>query len=553
MPTLTRATCRRLKQLPQIPSVWEGDRRPLSAGSATSVGLDMPEDGECILWVDGSQAVVRAMDMVPGEAGTEAVVRVLLQAMEHPHGPIPPARPQKIIVRDRELQFFLRGVLQDLDIVVDYVPDLPLIDEIFKGFEEAAEVQQPQLSPEYAEALREKAYAIWKDAPWQFLAEHQIVSIELNRWDIGTLYASIMGMLGVEYGILFYRSLESLKQFRQEIISNDSPEQMQEAFLKQDCMFVTFEPDEDLEEDDNLFLDWTGLPLSSIQPNFGNLHPLERMRSFLYDEEAIAILVALEALHRFFHQHRQKFSMGEFPVVSSRYRIPTPENADAIVGNGSKKGQAQQVSVQVSTLPEVATELFEMVEEEDGPFPFLRDDLVPEDALRWLEVLDWDVVDQLRDSNSAEPADDFSAKNSKHRGEGLPIVVIQTSQPKAKALIQAIQEAGGLNAICFNPGEDPFAGVSYDLGILQTQDEQFYLFEEFVEENAAYTSARKKWERICKKNKGRCGLVVAKGVTGAARGKPQPKDMLALFEARSLSAEELGLGPLELQLATDWI
>jgi len=36
------------------------------------------------------------------------------------------------------------------------------------------------------------------------------------------------------------------------------------------------------------------------------------------------------------------------------------------------------------------------------------------------------------------------------------------------------------------------------------------------------------------------------GATGATRGNPQPKDMLALFEARSISPEELGLGPLQM-------
>ena len=101
MTTLTRPTCRRLQNLQQIPSVWEGDRRPLTGEAAASVGAELKGEGECILWVDGSQAVVRAMDIVSPETGTEAVVRALLQAMEHPHSPAAPARPQKIVVRDR--------------------------------------------------------------------------------------------------------------------------------------------------------------------------------------------------------------------------------------------------------------------------------------------------------------------------------------------------------------------------------------------------------------------------------------------------------------------
>ncbi|MBD2123143.1 DUF6930 domain-containing protein [Trichocoleus sp. FACHB-262] len=542
MTTLTPPTCRRLQNLQQIPSVWEGDRRPLTDSAAASVGAELKGEGECILWVDGSQAVVRAMDIVPLETGAEAVVRALLQAMEHPHSPALPGRPQKIVVRDRELQFFLRGVLQNLDIVIDYVPDLPLIDEIFKGFQEAASVRPPQLPPAYAKALTEKAYELWDGEPWEILGEHQILAIEINQWDVETLYACVMGMMGMEYGILLYRSLDSLKQFRQQILNQDSSDHMESAFLKQDCMFITFEQTED--ETDDETLDLSELPPSEVQPSFGNLHPLERMRSYLYEEEAIACSIAAEALHRFFRQHGKKLSLDHFPAISSRYRIPLAE-----LGIKSKQ---PQLSVQVSTLPDVAAELAALTddEDEDLDFPVLRDDLVPKDCLRWLEILPWETVELLRkDSGFSQLAD----TRVEAVGEGLPVVFIQTSQPKAKALIQGLEAAGGLNAICFNPGEDPFAGTTYDLGVLQTNNGELHLFEEFIEENAAYTAARKKWERVCKKTKGYCGLVIAKGVTGASRGKPPVKDMLALMEARSLSAEELGIGPMELKLEIDWV
>jgi len=199
MSALNRTTCRRLKNLQQIPSVWEGDRRPLLAFSDNSEP-DAESGSECILWVDGSEGIVRAMDVVSAEMGPEAVVRALLRAMEHPQSPARPARPSKIVVRDREIQFYLRGVLQELDIAIDYFPDLPLIDELFRGFEEVALQRQPTLPPQYADLLRGKAYELWHDAPWELLADHNILSIELNQWDVGTLYASVMGMLGMEYG-----------------------------------------------------------------------------------------------------------------------------------------------------------------------------------------------------------------------------------------------------------------------------------------------------------------------------------------------------------------
>ena len=108
MSSLPAATLNRLLKLPQITSVWEGDRRPIN----THEGLSSDEQsGDCILWVDGSEGLVRSMDVIPDSAGLESVVRTLLHAMEVPRPPALPGRPQKIVVRNRELQFFLRGVL----------------------------------------------------------------------------------------------------------------------------------------------------------------------------------------------------------------------------------------------------------------------------------------------------------------------------------------------------------------------------------------------------------------------------------------------------------
>jgi hypothetical protein len=539
MSVLNPTTARRLKKLQQIPSVWEGDRRVLSAFSDESEPES--EGSECILWVDGSEGIVRAMDVVSPEMGPEAVVRALLRAMEHPQSPARPGRPSKIVVRDREIQFYLRGVLQELDITIDYVPDLPLIDELFRGFEEIAKTRQPKLPPQYADLLLEKAYELWSDAPWELLADHNVLSIEINRWDVETLYVSVMGMLGMEYGVLLYRSLESLKRFRAAVLAEESFEQMEQAFLGQDCLFVTFGQDED-DDDEEDEIDLAELSMSEILPSFGTVHPLEGMRPFLYDEEALVIYVALEALHRFFRASYRQLAGEKFPTLSKNYRIPIP------LETNSKSTAA----VKVSTLPELASQLLEMAEvseEDDFEDDFqsaevavpLRDDLVPKDAFLSLGMMPWDSIEMLRTD-----IDCYQSKNVKEAGEGMPVVLIQTTRPKAKVLIEQIQTAGGLKAICFNPGEDPFEGDRYDLGILQTENSSLYLFGEFPEADPTHAAARKKWEQRCKALKGYCGLVVAKGLTGASRGNPQPRDMMALFEARSLSAKELGLGMLQL-------
>lgn len=544
MTALNHSTLRRLQQLKQIPSVWEGDRRRLisannQSGNWMEMESELPPEGDCILWVDGSQGMVRAMDVVTLQTGPEAVVRTLLKAMEQPHNPGMPARPKKIVVSDRELQFFLRGVLQDLDITLEYAPELPLIDEIFRGLQESMGHRPPNLPLKYAEPLFAKAEEVWETSPWEVLADHEIVAIELNRWDVQTLYASVMGMLGMEFGVLLYRSIDSLRQFRQRAISQASLEQMQEAFLGQDCLFITFESEQDNLGDRPPFPFSAPPGAEEVEPVFGNLHPLEGLRTFLYEDEAATMLVSLEALHRFIRQHRQKLQNDAFPALSSRYKIPLVAGEDA----------AETISAKVSTVPDLAAELLEMEgpdEEGESLLPSVRNDLVPENSFLSLGMVPWDVLELLRVG-----AEHYQPQQLTQAGDGLPVIMIQTSRPKAKALIEELKNLGGLQAICFNPGEDPLTGDRYDIGLLQSGNGDLHLFGEFGDDDPGHIAARKKWDQRCKKTKGYCGLIIAKGLTGASRGNPQFKDMMAIFETHALSPQELGLGTLHLGMAVD--
>ena len=539
MTSLSRSTIRRLKKLPQIPSVWEGDRRPFSPSTN---GEDSEEQNECILWVDAHEGIVRSMDVVNSQTGPEAVVRTLVRAIESPHNPAKPARPQKIVVQNREIQFYLRGVLQDIDIAIDRIPELPLIDELFRGFSEVVDNQIPDLPPQYASLLRDKAFAIWELAPWEFLEEQQILSIEINKWDIGTLYASVMGMLGMEYGVLLYRSEESLKFFRATVLKEDSSQEfLEEAFLKQDCLFLTFERATNTDGEEDIFTDLADYPLSEINPTFGNIHPLEGVRSILYEEEALISLVAYSALYRFIRDQRVKLNNGLFPSLSHRYRIPLPYKEES---------NTKSMSVTVGTQTQLASELEEMSSFEDDEEMMLnpsstslslRDDLIPEDSFLSLGIISWEMLEYLQETSKYHKIGEVAQV-----GEGLPVILVQTSRPKAKNIIECIKKDGGLSAICFNPGADPFDGTHYDLGLLQTQNQELFLFGEFEDDDPDHVEARQKWNQRCKHTKGYCGLIIARGLTGASRGNPQLRDMMALFEARYLSPKELGVGTLQL-------
>lgn len=564
MTSLNRSTSRRLQKLPQTPNVWEGDRCPLSPAIKIK---DDPENTpkDCILWVDGSDAVVRSLEMVSAETGYEAVVRALLRAMESPNPPATPGRPQKIVVRDRELQFYLRGVLQDLKIAVEYAADLPIIDEIQQSLQSFLGTAEPiQLPAGYAVPLLTAARDIWATAPWQNLDDAKTFAVELDYEDVGTLYVSLLGMLGEEYGVLLYRTVESLKSFREKILRpGATPMAMEEAFLEQDCFFMNYEPVDEAErfsaespeERDRLEELQEAMSVTGMMPSFGVLHPLEGMRQTLYAEEAAILSIALDALNRFFQKHLSSLDMDRFPKKSGTYRIPDPIQPK------------KTVSVSVSTMPDLSAELEAMApSEEDGEglldnldalreflmsagfpvppsTPVLQDDLIPEGAFYSLGSIPWDLLDVVRMTVKHHQK---AEKKFPTSADGFPVILIQTSRPKAQKMIEALAEAEGVKAIAFNPGEDPYSGTRYDLGIIQTEDGDMHLFGEFDADEATHIQARKKWDQRCKKTKGHCGLIIARGVTGAARGNPGPQDMMALYEVRSLTGKDLGLGSLKL-------
>ncbi len=553
MITLTPSTCRRLQQLPQpTESIWEGDRRPLP------IQINDPSNPnrqleECIIWVDGSEGVVRAMEMVSSQTGPEAIVRVLLKAMESPPTPSKPSQPQKIVVRDREIQFYLRGVLQGLDITIEHRPQLPLIDHLFDQMANEAIPSPPPLPEPYETALLKAAQKIWQAEPWHRLAEHQVIGLELNQWDIERFYVSILGMLGEEYGILLYRSLESLKGFRSAVLAHKhSREILEDAFLHQDCYFVTFDLKEDssFADFDEPFFPLNQLRWSEIEPNFGVIHPLEGLRSTLAEEEVLAMICALEALQRFFKATRDRLSRQSFESLTYRYRINLPE--------GRTEQGKSFVWVKAETLPEVATDLQEMMmsamvdqdedddeddddEEWEISLPILRTDLIPENALCTLSILPWENWELIRQQVEFYQA---APQQIQIEGEGLPIIMIQTSKPKAKEVIAELLAFDGLEGIGFNLGEDPDRDTTFDLGILRTGDGELYLFDEF-ERNSEYRKDRKKWDDRCRQTAGYCGLVIATGMRGQSRGNPKPKDMLALFETKFLSIQDLNLGVLQ--------
>lgn len=548
MYTLSPVSCARLNRLPKLPVVWEGDRRPIANGMLSAFGYDdeveANEASDCIIWVDGTEGVLRAVTIVPADTGPEAVARTLLQAMESPQGTMPPARPQKLVVRDREIQFFLRGALQNLDMAIDHVAELPLIDEIFDSLGQATPSAKPDLPVDWMQALQTLALATWDTAPWNLLSDHHILSIHLNRWELETLYISVLGMAGMEYGLLLYRSEDSLKQFREmALMEGRTTQQMQQAFLSQDCLFLNF----DLIEEEGgpaLPLPWMKAAPAAVEPEFGSIHPLEGLRHHLAIEEAAALRVTLEALNQFCQTHERALSKPKFPKRKERYDLTDPLDDSP-------------VTVTVATEPDLTHQLEAMDLEADsvntmadlpGTFPTLRDDYVPEGSIVLVTQLPAERVNAwqlMKVYISAGEPKEFEADH-------VPTVIIQTSRPKAKTLVSQLRAAQGINAVCFNPGRDPMAGDIFHLGLLQTGDGEFHLFVEFSETDPQERKVVERWESWRKGLGERCIVMVASGVTGANRGKPTIRDAVAIFETHMRAPTDLNLPPLQMSYALDW-
>ncbi|MBE9079814.1 hypothetical protein IQ241_21380 [Romeria aff. gracilis LEGE 07310] len=554
MSQLSPFTCRRLNQLPKLMSVWEGDRRRLTAEldapmALGELGEEGPEQGDCILWVDGTQGVVRALSMVPAETGPEAMVRALVQAIERPQSGVEPARPRKIVVRDREIQFFLRGALQNLDIDIEYVARLPLVDDILDSLQ--IDLPESDLPAVYAPALVKTAEAIWRDAPWEFLSEQEILAVELNCWEIETLYISVLGMAGVEYGLLLYRSLNSLKQFRRDVLSRPdaSPKEMQQVFLEQDCLFINFEPIEAGLQPPQLGAVATA-PNLAVSYDFGSLHPLEGMRSDLADEEAATFIVALEALHRFFTKHHSRLQKFALESIESRFRIPNP-----------MPDSSTTLTVKVRTLPDIAAELIQETDAfvdlaDPAGLPPLQDDCIPEGSII---VLTQHSLSQLAELRAASRVYYQALSPSPQGGQSAspaaspwPVLLVQTTRPKAQLLVQQLRDLGGVEAFCFNPGSDPISGSFFQVGLLQTGDGSFHLVHEYEKGDPTDERALALWAKAEVKSQGCCAIVIAAGSSGIHRGRPRLRDIMALFEARVKAPHELDLEPLVLRYAADW-
>jgi hypothetical protein len=95
---------------------------------------------------------------------------------------------------------------------------------------------------------------------------------------------------------------------------------------------------------------------------------------------------------------------------------------------------------------------------------------------------------------------------------------------------------------------DPYEEIDYDIGILQTPQNNLYIFAQFPKNDSNIYQAVRQWQKKVKKINGICGFLVAMGVTGTSRSNPQLRDLLGLFETKLINNKDLGIGTLTLNV-----
>ncbi len=532
MTKISPPTLKRLRKIKQSPVVWEGARcsvptlRRVKSANVIPLQPQSEEEPEYVLWADATNGAIRVMMPIEPNAGIEVLVRSLLQAIEYPQSNTPPLRPQKIIVNDRQSQFYLRGILQELDITVEFAETLPLIEEILFSLSEQAD-NTPELLPyELAPNFYRQVESLWHLSPWEYVNDYHIIEAKLDRWDINSFYITFIRDVGLsDAGVMFYHSLDSIRKFRMSVIQHmiEEVQSIEDTFLSQDCIFLMFNRADEVPDNVRQMLHNLGWRLKTHYPYFSILHPLEGERGFLQEEEVLALTATLEALVLFFFEYKRQLRPRKFPSLRATY---TPNSVP------------QPCPIEIITLVEESKQILSL-SGEYGEEQIINKYLIPDNSLIHLTSLNQKNVEEFRDSAHTKG---YYENWIKHQRQ--PIVLIQNSQSQINLLIRAIEnEEEGLKRICF------LSFNSFEWLFLITGNGNIHLLDKIYPYGEALVTFNR-WKRECQQQK-QCAIILAMGIRGKTRGNPKPNHILGYYEVEYVDYQELGIDLRE-SLDRDW-
>ncbi len=426
---LTALQTQVIQRLPRTTHVWQGDLRTLDKFMPRRPG----EEGlKGVFWIDETTAVPRAIHpcvVIDEHQKPDLLLDGLIEALLHPLQGAP-GRPRQLIVCRREYQLYLRGVLQTLDIPVEYRPQLGLLDEIlvFLGGQvpplfalDAPPNDLPLeelLSNQEAAGLTDlyqQAVSLWRRAPWDYLTDYPPLALTLNAWGIETLYVCILGAGGMTYGVAFYQRRADV-----DYLVSQNREDEDDPFIC-DAFYVHFLSEDETPEsllDDFDTYGWAK-PNKNTYTDIGRLVKDQGLR-VLGKTEVLIVQTALNALNQFFSKQGRRLREEGDQTICAVCSVSHPQDLT-------------KLTVTIEYTPPEPERLSWI-----GP---VRDDLFLVGMTVLCTVLPWPLVELFEMTGTVISP---SARPIQMGTMGLPVVMLTLKARAAKQICQRLFEEGFL-------------------------------------------------------------------------------------------------------------
>lgn len=308
---------RKLKRVPQESNTWEALKVP-----ARRIMQNPPRelaDSDVVIWGDLSGESIRNMQFISSEDGGD-LAQSLATAIMGVNRSIPPSRPTKIIIRDRRLMLFCRGMLRNLSIDCEFSNGASVFDQVIRELGSELAKFEP-LSDEDFLPVEEQAAKLWDLAPWSFLKETEVIRLQfVDRTEAKELFAvTVGGGIGVHLGVLFFRDRQKIDRLFQ---SGSKMTVEEQAANFENCYSVTF----DLDEPNDKIQGATGkdTPPKSPRLSIAVVDCEVDLRPLKDKFEIHTVQAAVTAYLQFVQTHRVALETGRYPIAAEEIFFDDP-------------------------------------------------------------------------------------------------------------------------------------------------------------------------------------------------------------------------------------
>ena len=245
-------------------------------------------------------------------------------------------------------------------------------------------------------------------------------------------------------------------------------------------------------------------------------------------EEALPVYIALKALAKFVEECDHQLCDDTEEAIEREYKLKIPL-------------QKSYLTVHLTTMPEFTRDLeriwdekfdSDIEEEEEDIGILLNHEFIPEGTIIFFKNINYHQLLGLKEKSDRNISASAISKIEKQtQNRGFPVIILQTTRPKGQLMIEQFKQEKGINNVLFSIIHEPTEETEYDLGILQTKADNFYLFGQFPYDNYLESprTAIGLWKNNVAHFNDYCGVIIAMGATGASRGNPQDRDFMYMF------------------------